>query len=232
MLHDDAQLVAVDKAAGVLTVPTAKREKNALIDQLRRHLRCELHVVHRLDRDTSGVLVFAKDRRTLDALVEGWALHERIYAAIAHGSVARDEGRMESRLVTAKNLDRRSARGGEEGERAVTHYRVIERVNGATALDVTLETGRRNQIRVHLRELGHPLLGDERYARDVRAHPLWRGGLALHARTLSFVHPATRQRLVLDAGIPLAFTRFLAAARARTATVPRDRARSARSRAR
>ena len=220
VVHDDAAIVVVDKAAGVLTVPTARRERNTLVDLVGKHVRRELLVVHRLDRDTSGLLVFAKDRRALGALVDGWSEHERVYAAIVDGIVVKDAGTIESRLVTTKNLDRRSARPsdrargrGDVGERAVTRYAVVERVWRATLVDVALETGRRNQIRVHMKELGHPILGDDRYARDVAVHPLWRGGLALHAKKLVVTHPVTRERLAFDTGLPEAFARFLEQAR-------------------
>ena len=108
-MHEDNDLIVVDKAAGVLTVPTARRERNALVDLVSAHVRREVHVVHRLDRDTSGLLVFAKSERAARGLIERWREdHERVYAALVHGAVVREEGIIESRLVTTKNLDRRS----------------------------------------------------------------------------------------------------------------------------
>jgi 23S rRNA pseudouridine1911/1915/1917 synthase len=215
VLFDDAHVVVVDKAAGVLTVPTPKRERNTLVAQLEKHLRTRLYVVHRLDRDTSGVLVFAKNERAGRTLVDRWHDDkvERHYDAIALGVIKEDRGTLQSRLLTGKGLQRRSARDDEGGEEAVTHFQVAQRVQGATLLDVTLETGRRNQIRVHLAEKGHPLLGDERYATG-RGHPLWRERrLALHARSLTFLHPVTRAPVAVAAKTPEAFLRFLRAAR-------------------
>ncbi len=224
VVYDDRDVVVVDKAPGVLTVPTAKRERSTLVDMLSAHLRREVFVVHRLDRDTSGLLVFAKDRRAARALADTWAEHERLYDALVHGVVRVDAGVVESRLITGKNLDRRSTRDPrasgapafDRGERAVTRYRVVERVRAATLVECALETGRRNRIRVHMKDLGHRLLGDARYARDVRPHPLWRGGLALHARVLAFIHPVTGARLRFDAGMRADFAAFLAAARRST----------------
>jgi 23S rRNA pseudouridine1911/1915/1917 synthase len=215
IVHDDADIVVVDKAPGVLTVPTARRERNTLVQLVSNALRREVHVVHRLDRDTSGLLVFGKSERAARALMERWREdHERIYAAIVHGFVKRDEGVIESRLTTSRNLDRRSARAHEQGEDARTKYRVVRRVKDATLVDVELDTGRRNQIRVHMAELGHPILGDDRYARGVRPHPEWREPrLALHARLLVLVQPRTRERIRLESPLPEAFTRFLARAR-------------------
>lgn len=227
-MHEDADVIVVDKAAGVLTVPTARRERNTLVDLVSRHTRREVHVVHRLDRDTSGLLVFAKSERAARALIERWREdHERIYAALVHGVITTDDGIIESRLVTTKNLDRRSLRsnerprgphaardGAEAGEDARTRYRVLERVQGACHVDVELDTGRRNQIRVHMADLGHPILGDDRYARNARPHPAWPGGLALHARLLVIVHPRTRERVRCLSPLPLAFVKFLARTRA------------------
>lgn len=207
-MHDDADLVVVDKAPGVLTVPTDRRERNTLVDLLSKALRREVHVVHRLDRDTSGLLVFAKSERAGRALMERWHEHERVYAAIASGVVKKDEGTIESRLVTDKNLNRRSARG-RAGELARTRYRVITRLRdaNATLLDVELDTGRRNQIRVHMAEMGHPLLGDVRYR-----GPAWER-LALHARLLAITQPRTGERLRLESPLPDCFRRLLARAR-------------------
>ncbi len=217
-MHDDADIVVVDKAPGVLTVPTARRERNTLVQLVSNALRREVHVVHRLDRDTSGLLVFGKSERAARALMERWREdHERIYAAIVHGLVKREEGVIESRLVTNdRSLQRRSARRDEggAGEDARTKYRVVTRVREATLVDVELDTGRRNQIRVHMAELGHAILGDDRYARGARPHPEWREArLALHARLLVLVQPRTRERIRLESPLPDAFTRFLARAR-------------------
>jgi 23S rRNA pseudouridine1911/1915/1917 synthase len=219
-VYDDADIVIVDKEPGVLTVPTARRERNTLVQLVSNALRREMHVVHRLDRDTSGLLVFAKSERAAHALKDRWREdHERVYAAIVHGVLQRDEGVIESQLVTdPRTLTRRSLRAHERGqgrgEDARTKYRVATRVKGATLVDVELDTGRRNQIRVHMAELGHPILGDDRYARSVPPHPLWREArLALHARLLVLVQPRTRERIRLESPMPAEFTRFLNRAR-------------------
>ncbi len=218
IVYEDDTLIAVDKAAGVLTVPTPRRERNTLVDLVSAHVRRRVVVVHRLDRDTSGLLVFAKGEAFARALMDAWHRHnaERRYDGVVHGAPARDEGEIRQHLGTdARTLDRRVVRAGA-GELAVTRFRVIERVRGAALLDVALETGRRNQIRVALASLGHPILGDQRYARAFPPHPLWpRGLLGLHARTLALAHPRTCAPLLLTAPTPPAFTRFLDAARAR-----------------
>lgn len=218
VVYEDDTLIAVDKAAGVLTVPTPRRERNTLVDLVSAHVRRRVIVVHRLDRDTSGVLVFAKSEVAARALMDDWHRHkaERRYDAVVHGAPTRDEGEVRQHLATdARTLDRRVVRA-EAGELAITRYRVVERVRGAALLDVALETGRRNQIRVALASLGHPILGDARYARGQRPHPGWpRDLLGLHARTLAVRHPSTGAPVVLAAPTPGAFLRFLDAARAR-----------------
>jgi len=211
IVYEDAHIVVVDKAAGVLTVPTPRRERNTLVDQLSKAIRKRVIVVHRLDRDTSGLLVFAKDERTARALMDRWRDHERIYTAIVHGVMSKNEGTIESRLTThSRSLDRRSSRrDDDEGEHAITHYRVVKRFKDTTHVELKLETGRRNQIRVHLAELGHAILGDERYAKHAKPHAQWRGGLALHAHRLSFAHPVTRAPMSFEAPLPSVFERFL-----------------------
>lgn len=212
LVHEDEDVVVVDKAPGVLTVPTPKRERFTLVDELSRYLSKgpritkEAFVVHRLDRETSGLLVFAKSRRARDVLVDHWHEHERVYAAVVAGVVSVDEGTISSRLVTdQRSLQRRSA---DEGEAAVTHFVVEKRLDRASLLAVRLETGRRNQIRVHLQERGHPILGDDRYG-GLRRHPRWNDQrLGLHARVLGFAQPRTGTELRFDTGLPPPFAAF------------------------
>lgn len=217
LIHADAAIVVVDKAAGVLTVPTARRERSTLVDLVARHLgdgrgrhEARLVVVHRLDRDTSGVLVFARTEDAARALMASWRReHRRSYVCLVHGAVARDAGELRSHLVTGKNLDRRSSDDGS-GELAVTRWRVQQRLDDASLVEVELETGRRNQIRVHMAELGHPIFGDVRYARHTRPHPRWQAGrLALHARLLTLLHPHTRAPATFEAPLPPAFVKFI-----------------------
>ena len=235
LLHEDDDILVVDKASGVLTVPTPRRERFTLVDELSRYLSRSPRitkralVVHRLDRDTSGLLVFAKHEVARARLVAGWASHERTYATLVAGVLVSDEGTIRSRLLTTRALDRRSATDVEAGEDATTHFRVLQRLVGATLLGVTLETGRRNQIRVHLKEAGHPILGDERYGGQHR-HRLWDDRLlALHAQVLAFDHPRTGAAQRFETPLPAAFVRFLqraqagAAAGATSGTMPAQR---------
>ena len=208
VVHYDRDLLVVDKQAHVLSVPTELREgEESLVERLleaerERGVRHPaLYALHRLDRDTSGLLLFARSRRAFDHLEAQFVSHEveRRYLAVASGRVEPDSGRFQSRLVEdRRSLKVRSTRRPGEGREAITEYDVQERLPEATVLSVRLQTGRKNQIRVHLSEAGHPLLGDRRYG---RASPLI-GRTALHARALAFVHPTTGKRVSFSSSLP------------------------------
>lgn len=218
LVHEDASLIVVDKAAAALTVPSKHRERNTVVEAVTRHIakrrrNGRAHVVHRLDRGTSGLLVFAKDAETCTALREQFRSHkaEREYVAIVAGNVAAEAGTFVSRLATVKKtLHRRTVAPDEPGEDAVTHFRVESRLGGTTLVRVRLETGRRNQIRVHFSEAGHPVLGDERYRPEEARHSAWTAKrLALHAAVLGFQHPRTGEWLRYESLPPVEFERFL-----------------------
>ena len=235
VLYEDGDLVVVDKAPGVLTVPTARGERNTLVQMLRQHLgrgRRQppwLEVVHRLDREVSGVLVFARSPAAAERLRADFAAHrpEREYVALVAGSLDSSGGTFASRMLTGRGLQRYSGAADGPGEDAVTHYAVSAHVGGASLVAVRLETGRRNQIRVHFAEAGHPILGEQRYRPEAAQHHLWRARrLALHARLLAFTHPVTGASLRFESPLPPEFEAFLrqAAARHTPATRPADRA--------
>jgi len=206
----------------VLTVPTDYGEQNTLVHEVARHfskgqrITHRAHIVHRLDRDTSGVLVFAKTEAIAQALKQQFADRkpEREYAAIVVGGLKADRGTFRSFLTTDDDLDQYSTATPGEGKLAVTHFQVMQRLRGATLVKVNLETGRRNQIRVHFAEDGHPVLGDVRYESERAQHPAWRDKrLALHARTLGFVHPVTGAPVRVTSALPAVFHAFVVAAR-------------------
>jgi 23S rRNA pseudouridine1911/1915/1917 synthase len=207
IVHDDPHVIVIDKPAGVSSVPFEAREQGTAMDLIRGAWRrlgkqataTPLHVVHRLDRATSGLLMFAKSKRAEVGLAAQLRAHtcERSYLCVAHGAVV--PGRIESRLVVDRGDGLRgSARFPNQGKRAVTHVAVVEALRGATLCEVTLETGKTHQIRIHLAERGHPLVGEPVYIRDYRGTPIAASRLALHAATLGFAHPIT--------GAPLRFS--------------------------
>lgn len=235
LVYEDDDLLVVDKAAAVLTVPTERGESNTLLDAVTAHLkrrnpRARAGVVQRLDRGTSGLLVFAKSPRITSELEAQFRARkaEREYVAIVAGTLEQPAGTFRTRLATTKSLQRYSLRDApddkrnsparsrgerDEGELAITHYQVERPLRGATLVRVRLETGRRNQIRVHFSEAEHPVLGDERYRPDLAQHPAWKAKrLALHAAVLGFDHPRTGKRLRFESPLPVEFERFLAGA--------------------
>ena len=216
IVYQDEAVVVVNKEAGILTVPTDRRETNTLIDLISSHInhnqprRAKVSVVHRLDRDTSGLLIFGQNKDYADAIIKQFAARkpEREYAAIVSGRVVKESGTIESFLASDKSLNQKSS---AQGELAITHFRVVERFANATMIMVNLETGRRNQIRVHFAEMGHPVLGDSRYETEKASHASWPyKRLALHARVLGFEHPLNRKPLRFEQALPKEFLAFSA----------------------
>ncbi len=208
VIHEERDLLVVEKQPRLLSVPTPLRqEEDSLVERLLESERARgvrrpaLYALHRLDWDTSGLLLFARSHRAYEALEAQFQTRtiERHYTAVATGRVEPDEGRFESRLLEdPRTLKVRSTRRPGEGKAAITEYKVTERLPSATVLSVRLRTGRRNQIRVHLAEAGHPLLGDRSYGKATSLI----GRTALHARTLRFIHPVTRKQVAFESPLP------------------------------
>lgn len=216
VVYEDGHLIVVNKEAGVLSVPTFQNENDTLVDKIKEYLHkgIDLHVVHRLDRDTSGLLVFAKSMGIARRIKEQFEKRkpERIYDAFVKGIILDKKGTFKSSLATDEDLNQYSVEEGEEGKLAITHYVVEKKLNDATWVKVKLETGRRNQIRVHFSESGHPVLGDQRYEVKLAKHPNWKSEyLALHAATLSFFHPASGKKLSFKCELPERMRKFLVA---------------------
>ncbi|HTD51942.1 MAG TPA: RluA family pseudouridine synthase [Thermoanaerobaculia bacterium] len=224
VLVEDPDFLIVEKPAGLLSVPTADHEKDTLLSRVLDYLhhrygrRPSAFVVHRLDRDTSGALVFARNRETLQFLQRLFRLHhiEREYVALVEGDIDRD-GTFDADLVRdAGNRRRGIAKPGEEGRRAVTRYRALERFGRATLVAVQLETGRTHQIRVHFASARHPVLGDSVYRRkDLPPPPLDAPRQMLHARQLGFPHPRTGKLVRAESPMPEDFQEVLAQLRRR-----------------
>ena len=218
---EDEHLIVVDKSAGTLTVPTDRDEINTLVERVSIYLnhsrtKRQAWLVHRLDRDVSGLVVFGKQEQIAARLIEQFKQRkpERVYTAIVAGVVASDEGTFRSHLATGKNLDRYVTRPSPETEVAITHYRVVRRMTDTTLVEATLETGKRNQIRVQFADAGHPVLGDRRYKTEQAMHPRWiRKRIALHARSLAFEHPVTGEAMQFESPLPAAIDKFLGGSR-------------------
>jgi 23S rRNA pseudouridine1911/1915/1917 synthase len=214
---EDDHLIVVNKPASLLTVPTPYREKNTLIDKITAYLshsgrKREAFVAHRLDRGVSGLLVFGKSLEISMKLRDQFELRkpQREYIAIVRGALRSHEGTFRSYLATDANLNRFSTDDTEAGQLAITHFRLVASLDDATLVQIWLETGRRNQIRVHFAEAGHPVLGDPRYQSRLAVHPRWTARrIALHARSLGFTHPATGEAYRFESPLPRDFAEFL-----------------------
>jgi 23S rRNA pseudouridine1911/1915/1917 synthase len=211
-LHEDDDVLVIEKPAGLLTIATEReRERTAyrmltdyVAKQVVRGRPRRLFIVHRLDRETSGVLLFAKSGPAKGMLQEQFEARsaERRYVAIVEGRVGTPEGTLRSRLKTDRSLRIRSTPRRSEGKEAITHYRVLERRSNCTVLELSLTTGRRGQIRAQLAELGHPIVGDLAYG--ARTDSLRR--VALHATSLTLATPAAR-RVTFSSPVPPSFAR-------------------------
>lgn len=219
LVYDDPHVVVIDKPAGVNSVPYEDRETGTAMDLIRGAWRRQgkpatqvaLHVVHRIDRATSGLLMFAKSKRAELGLAAQLRAHEmaRLYRCVAHGVVS--AGTIESWLIPDRGDGLRgSTTQPGRGKRAVTHVEVERPLRGATLCKVRLETGRTHQIRIHLSESGHPLVGEEVYIRDYAGPLIASPRMLLHAATLGFDHPITGERIELASDLPPDFTAMLA----------------------
>jgi 23S rRNA pseudouridine1911/1915/1917 synthase len=207
ILHEDRDVIVILKSQGLLTVATEREREATAQAYLNAYLGSggedRVQVVHRLDRDTSGVLVFAKNFFARERLKEQFMVHsvERIYVAVIEGAIDPPEGTIESNLFEQRDLKMVSVDAHPDAKHAITHYRTIATKGAYATLEVTLETGRKNQIRAHLAEAGHPVAGDKMYG--AKTNPL--GRLGLHAKLLGFDHPTNGKHLVFTAALPKSF---------------------------
>lgn len=213
IVHEDDDLIIIQKDAGLLSIATAEENELTAYRQLMEHVRISnpknrIFVVHRLDRDTSGVMMFAKSERIQQALQTTWkdTVKERSYVALVEGAVKRPEGTVSSWLKETSTLKMYSSPHEGDGLHAITHYKLIQANRHFSLLEVKLETGRKNQIRVHMADIGHPIAGDKKYGAETKTV----GRLGLHARVLSFIHPTTGELMTFESPIPKTFLKYTA----------------------
>ncbi|WP_028612105.1 RluA family pseudouridine synthase [Paenibacillus harenae] len=212
ILFEDEHIIVVKKDAGLLSVASDTGKENELTAyrQLMAHVRMDhpknrIFIVHRLDRDTSGVMMFAKSEAVQQQLQNSWqdTVQERTYVALVEGQVKKEQGTITSWLKESKTLKMYSSSHPNDGLHAVTHYKVLRSNKSFSLLEVQLETGRKNQIRVHMEDIGHPVAGDKKYGARTRTL----GRLGLHARVLAFTHPVTGKLVRFETEIPKLFLR-------------------------
>jgi 23S rRNA pseudouridine1911/1915/1917 synthase len=217
VVFEDPYIIVVEKQAGLLSIATDKEKDRTafriLSDQMKvTDPTARIFVVHRLDRDASGLLMFAKSWEVQQILQQNWKddVIERTYAVVIEGNLAQDKGAITSWLKENAAHVMYSSPTPEDGLKAVTHFRVVKKNSEYSLLEVRLETGRKNQIRIHMKEQGHPIIGDKKYGAEL--NPISR--LGLHARVLSFNHPVSGRQLRFETPIPSSFMRLFSAKKA------------------
>jgi 23S rRNA pseudouridine1911/1915/1917 synthase len=211
IVFEDTHLIVIEKQAGLLSIGTDLEREKTAYSLLSEHVkwansRNRIFVLHRLDRETSGLMMFAKNQAVQQALQDDWqeAVLERIYLAVVEGRLKEPQGTITSWLTENKSLIMRSSLTPNEGQKATTHYRVLKTSPQYSLVELTLETGRKNQIRVHMQDLGHSVIGDEKYG--AKLNPIRR--LGLHAHVLAFRHPITGATLRFESPAPKEFSRL------------------------
>ncbi len=208
IVHEDDFLIVVEKDSGLLTMATEKGGEITAYSQLRDYVKADgfnnkIFIVHRLDKDTSGVMVFAKSEEVKRWMQDNWdeIVVERNYVAIVEGELEKEEDTIVSYLKENGVLLVFSSSKPNGGQKAITHYRTLKANSQYTLIELALETGRKNQIRVHMQDIGHPVVGDKKYG--ATDNPI--GRLALHAWKLSFIHPDTEEEISFESEIPKKF---------------------------
>ncbi len=212
ILFEDRHLVVIDKHAGMLSMATDREKEKTAYGMLSAHVKKtdpanKIFIVHRLDRETSGLMVFAKSEKVQRLLQESWQtdVRERTYIAVVEGEPAPKAGVFTSYLRESKALIVYSSSDPGEGDKAVTAYETLKTNGDFTLLRIDPETGRKNQIRVHMKELGHSIVGDKKYGSGL--NPV--GRMCLHAMVLAFKHPVTGEELRFETEIPRKFLRLI-----------------------
>lgn len=212
IVYEDDDIIVVNKGYGLLSMGNDKVKDGTAYSILKEYVkwvdpRRKIFIVHRLDRDTSGLMMFAKNVQAKEAMQHNWnnMVLNRTYVAVVEGNVENDEGTIRTYLAENSKYEVYVTENPEEGQLAVTRYKVLRRKNGYTLIEFELDTGRKNQIRVHTKHIGHPIAGDRRYG--AKSSPIHR--LALHARTLRFAHPATRREMDFSTPIPASFLKMV-----------------------
>ncbi|MFN8207320.1 MAG: pseudouridine synthase [Bacteroidales bacterium] len=213
IVFEDEHLLVINKESGLLSIATEKEKVMTAYSILSRYVK-SLNPNNKIFRQYTGstakprgLMLFSKSQQVQERLQHAWqeAVQERSYAVLVEGCPEQEEGRIESWLKENKNLVMYSSRTPEDGQQAISHFKVLKKSRDYSILEVSLETGRKNQIRVHMHDLGHPIAGDKKYG--ARSNPLQR--LGLHARVLHFIHPVTGEEKRFETPVPAEFLRCL-----------------------
>lgn len=211
IVFEDDDIIVVNKRSGFLSIGSKKERKQTVYQVLTKHIQKEnptarLFVIHRLDREASGLMVFAKNKAAQVELLETWpnTLKKRKYLIVTEGTIEKDEDVISSYLRESKALIVYSSNNPKEGRKAVTRYSVVKKNEFFTLLEAWQETERKNQVRVHLKSIGHPIIGDKKYG--AKENPINR--TALHSKVLTFQHPTTEQEVTFETKVPEDFLKI------------------------
>lgn len=209
ILYEDSEIIIIDKPAGLLSIASDQEKLNTAYRQLRDYVSStnpeeRIFIVHRLDRDTSGVMMFVKNETIKHELQDSWkdTVIDRAYIAVVEGKIPETEGTIRSWLKETKTKLMYSSSREGDGLEAITHFKVLQTNSKYSLLEIRLETGRKNQIRVHMQDIGHSIIGDKKYGST--SNPI--GRLGLHAHILAFKHPVSGQIMRFETEIPKKFT--------------------------
>lgn len=212
IIHEDDELIVINKTSGLISVASEKESEKTAFRLVSEHVQhndanARVFVVHRLDEDTSGVLIFAKNPMLKEALQKDWntIVKKRGYYAIVEGKLEEEQGTVKSFLHKTKTNMMYSGHKSKDGQYAETEYKVVKSNDKYTLVDVNIKTGRKNQIRVHMNDLGHPVVGDKKYG--VKNSEAMR--LMLHAYELQFIHPLTKKLVKFKANTPKSFEELM-----------------------
>ena len=210
IVYEDKHLVVIEKQPGILSMPAVAQQFSikTILDEyfMRRHFNCTAHLVHRLDRDTSGLMMYAKSIEVQQILEEHWQeiVTDRRYVAVVSGRMEKEGGTISSWLKDNKAYVTYSSSVDNGGKYAITHYHTLDARDNFSLVELKLETGRKNQIRVHMQDLGHPVIGDVKYGNG--SDPI--GRLGLHAFRLNFYHPITGDLMSFETSFPTSFAKL------------------------
>jgi 23S rRNA pseudouridine1911/1915/1917 synthase len=214
IVFEDDHIIVIDKNAGLLSMASDNEKYLTAYNILSTYVKNQkpsnrIFIVHRLDRDTSGLMMFARSEKVQSLLQRDWRRNvtERTYIALVEGEVTQPEGTVRSYIYESKALVMHSSDNPGKGDLAITHYKTLKASRDYSLLSVTLETGKKNQIRLHMQELGHSIVGDKKYG--ATGSPISR--LGLHAATLAFIHPVTGKEMRFESKTPAKFRRMIKA---------------------
>jgi 23S rRNA pseudouridine1911/1915/1917 synthase len=212
LVYEDEHLIVIDKNAGLLSMASDNEKYLTAYNILSTYVKSQkpsnrIFIVHRLDRDTSGLMMFARSEKVQSILQKDWKhnVTARIYVTLVEGAVTEPEGVIRSYIFESKSLMMHSTHDPRKGDLAITRFRLLKSGSDFSLLEVTLETGKKNQIRLHMQEKGHSIAGDKKYG--AKSNPI--GRLGLHASVLAFIHPVTGKEMRFESKVPAKFRRMV-----------------------